>query len=251
VRSTAARETPITVAIAAASPVPGAALDGLLQADELARAESYRSRDDRARFVTGRALLRVLLAQWVGCAAFEVQLDARCSACGQPHGRPRPIQPRTARAVLSSVSHAGPHVLVAVSRARVGVDVEACAAVDFATFDEIGLSPAEYRRLFALPTAARAPARAGSWVEKEALLKLHGVGLAISPASFDLGASGPDRVFADPLHPRGRIALTHLDVGPDHRACLAVDSPVPPVLRRVNARRLLATAAEPVPSARR
>jgi 4'-phosphopantetheinyl transferase len=251
VERTAAREAPAVVDVAAAAPVPGAALDELLQPDELARADTYRGADDRARFVTGRALLRALLGQLAGCAPHDVQFDVRCSACGAPHGRPRPMRPATARDVRTSVSHAGRHVLVAASRTRVGIDVEACAAVGFTTFDEIALSPAEHRQLAVLPEAERAPARVQLWTEKEALLKLRGIGLGVSPASVDLGLAAGDRIVVDPTHSRVRIALTRLDVGPDYRACLAVESPVPPVIRRIDGNRLLAAAAVQASSASR
>jgi 4'-phosphopantetheinyl transferase len=240
--STVRPDSAAIVDVTAAQPVPDGALDALLRPDEVHRADSFRRPDDRARFVSGRALLRVLIARWAGCTPDEVVLDARCLECGRPHGRPRPVQPAAAREVHTSVSHAGGVVLVAASHTRVGVDVEAWAAVEFPTFDEIALSPAEHGQLAAVPERGRGPARTRAWVQKEALLKVHGSGLTTSPATIDLGLAEHDRVVADPVRTGARIALAALDVGMDHCACLAVDSSLPPVIRHVNGHRLLATA---------
>jgi 4'-phosphopantetheinyl transferase len=181
-------------------------LDGLLDETERARAAVLPAPAARG-FVLGRALLRVVLAQRLGCPPERVRLRARCPACGGPHGPvtvdgPEPATAATTPGTASvaapgrtwarphvSVSRSGPVVAVAVcDDGPVGVDVETRAGVRSSPLADVALSPAELarHRRRAPATAARALAR--TWARKEAALKALGTGLHVAPETLELHA---------------------------------------------------------------
>lgn len=154
-------------------PDPGLAL--LLSPAELARADRFRRPEDRARSITGAALLRAY-AYWIsGGAAGRVSGEAagrisgehpervpvrrRCAGCGgTDHGRPQ------IDGAQVSLSHSGDWVLLATAAVPVGVDVE-CGPVT------AELAP----QLLARGEPATDLSR--TWVRKEAAAKLTGQGL--------------------------------------------------------------------------
>jgi 4'-phosphopantetheinyl transferase len=156
--------------------------------------------EDRARFVTSRALLKDLVGTLSRVPASAVGLGYDCSQCGQPHGRPYLTGALTRSLVGApwpvSIAHAGDRVLVAVSAgdagdaggpeiAAVGVDVEPVAAVGFAGFAEVALTAREMSAIAALPSSEQQRARATAWVRKEARLKASGDGLRVDPREVD------------------------------------------------------------------
>jgi 4'-phosphopantetheinyl transferase len=228
-----------TVDVASARPIRRAAVETLLSADECQRADRYRDADEMARFVTARALLRLMISSAVGTPPAELVFDSHCHSCGRPHGKPRPLLPAGAAPLGTSVSHAGDRILVVTSAVAVGVDVEALAAVGFDGFDGVALTPGERAQLEARPAPERDRARAEAWVQKEALLKLHEVGLGRNPPDLHLGLSSADRVLPDPVRPGYSVALVTVPVGRRYRAALAVRSTSIPRIRRIDGDRML------------
>jgi 4'-phosphopantetheinyl transferase len=166
----------------------------LLSYGERQRAASLRDAAERARFATGRALLRLLLAERLYVQPSCVPLGYSCRVCGaRHHGKPLLLGLRARDRF--SISHAGRRVAVALTTARsVGIDVE----VDHDPGDpqrlalaRLALSPTERPVYERLPGVARGRAMTLWWVRKEAVLKATGDGLAISPAAVLV--SGPDR----------------------------------------------------------
>jgi 4'-phosphopantetheinyl transferase len=143
--------------------------------------------DDRARFVTSRALLKALVGTLAGVPGRAVGLGYDCNQCGRPHGRPYLTGSSAGRPWPVSIAHAGDRVLVAVSPggAPVGVDVERVAGVGFAGFAEVALSGREAAAIAALPVGEQQRARAIAWVRKEARLKASGDGLRVDPRDVD------------------------------------------------------------------
>ena len=231
---------PDAVAVAGGPPVLPRAVAHLLSRDDRDRMATLHRPLDRARFATGRALLRSLAAREVGGPASAVTLDVRCPECGEPHGRPRLVSPQGSPPVHAGISHAGNWVLVAVAGAPVGIDVEPCTATAFAGFDPTALTAGERDELDAMPPELRADARARAWVSKEAVLKLHGVGLRREPSQLHIGLSPEDRVLPDPLGAGGHVALRFLALDGEHRAALAVFGTSQPSVSFVAADVLLA-----------
>jgi phosphopantetheinyl transferase len=223
-----------------ASPVLAVtAVQARLTADEVAGLDRLHRPADRDRSATGRALLRAALAERLEVLPLEVELVTRCRMCGAAHGMPEPVLLPGAPRVHGSVSHAGAWCLVAVAGSPVGVDVDTCAGTEFAGFDDMALAPGEQRALARLPSGQRPDARARLWARKEALLKLHGVGLSVPPASIELGLpASTGCVLPDPLRAGGRVAFVEIRLDPEHRACVCVAADELPRLRLRDGRAL-------------
>lgn len=139
-----------------------------------ARCARMRHPADRARHLSGQLLARAALAAWAGPTA-----TLHCA----PHRRPRV----EGAPLWLSIAHAADHVAVAVASCPVGIDFEPREGADGAHRGALeGLSPAEKRRLAALPPTLRPEAALARWVAREALLKATGHGLAIDPAGVEL-----------------------------------------------------------------
>ncbi|NES27973.1 hypothetical protein GCE86_09590 [Micromonospora terminaliae] len=94
----------------------------VLDQRERQRVDRAVAEADRARFLLGAALLRIVAGSMLDLPAEAVTVDRTCSHCGRWHGRP--TLPGTA--LEMSVSHSGAVVTVAAlpGGGRVGIDVE-------------------------------------------------------------------------------------------------------------------------------
>ena len=183
--------TEVLVALAPDRPEAlGRALDVLTE-EERERIGRFRRSADAASFAAGRALVRLALAERVGAAAGELVFDTWCEVHSSPHGKPRLVEP--AAELDFSLSRAGPRLLLAVSPAPVGVDVErrrrdvevGVARIAFADDERAELEDDG-------PDAFLA-----CWTRKEAVLKALGHGLAVDPKSVSV-------TFLDGVKPRIR-----------------------------------------------
>ncbi len=162
---------------------------GVLDPDELARAEKLIIESKRRQFIAGRARLRSILAHhYLGQAATDVRFDY-----GE-HGKPSlPGHPELA----FNLSHSHELALLGVTRGvRLGVDVEhrrpgrafAAIAERFFADDEI-----EVLRAAAPELQPQLFYRA--WAQKEAYLKAWGTGLTFSSRGFSV-ALAPEQPAA-------------------------------------------------------
>lgn len=159
------------------------AQQGLLSADERARAARFVYDRDRRRFEVAHAALRTVLAQ-------ELGLDAAAMAfVAGEQGKPALTGERCP---AFNLSHSGDVALLALATdagiAALGVDVEIdddgrhsdALAERVFTGDELvqyrGADPGQRGRAFLR-----------GWTRKEACLKAAGTGLSLAPASFDAG----------------------------------------------------------------
>lgn len=175
-----------------------AGADGLLSAEERARAARFVFERDRRRFAGGRAALRRLLAGYGGGRAGALALGAR------PGGKPF-----LADGPPFNLSHSAEAGLLAVGGEReVGVDLERIRPLeDLAALAASALAPAEQAAWRA--GGGDGPAFLRIWTRKEAALKALGVGLA--------GAEGA---------PPPAVETLGLDLlGPGWAAALALAGP--------------------------
>ena len=136
----------------------------LLSTEEKIRAQCFYQLHDQKRFVTTRAALRRLLAQYVMESPHELCISA--GQYGKPHLQRYP-------SITFNVSHAGDFALIALStRGEVGVDIEQCHR-DVKGLDRYVLSPLE--RALKLWSDKHF---IELWVTKEAILKALGFGIA-------------------------------------------------------------------------
>ncbi|HVZ77755.1 MAG TPA: 4'-phosphopantetheinyl transferase superfamily protein [Gemmatimonadaceae bacterium] len=149
----------------------------------------------RARLTLSRGLVRGILAGYLEKSAPEIAIRR------SSRGKPFVIGEGDAPPLHFSVSHAGDHMLVCVTRSEdVGVDLERMTrVVDVERIAARFFSPAEYEALVALDRQERADAFFRAWVRKEAVVKALGTGIA---SAFD--------AFAVPM---GRDQTVEVDVG--------------------------------------
>ena len=168
----------------------GRALD-VLSEEERKRIGRFRRSADAASFAAGRALVRLALAERVGAAPGELVFDTWCELHASPHGKPRLVEPEAE--LDFSLSRAGPRLLLAVSAAPVGVDVERRDRNVEAGVARIAFADDERAEL----EDAGPDAFLACWTRKEAVLKALGHGLAVDPKSVSV-------TFLDGVEPRIR-----------------------------------------------
>lgn len=217
-----------------ARPAPAASLLSLLAPAERRRAAGIAHREAQDRFVTGRALVRLVLADRLGLAPAAIPIGQDCPLCGSgDHGPPELLGP-AGPPVHFGITHAPGRVGVAVNTgAIVAIDV---AAVDDPTdpqraaLADIALSDPERTLYDRLPADRRARAAARWWTRKEAILKATGWGLSVAPAL--VGVTAPDRAPELLVWPRecapgpgGEVFLRDLNPSPHEVACVAILGP--------------------------
>ena len=153
----------------------------LLSDAENQRAAAFRVKAARATFILGRAILRKGLALATGSQPAEI--DVIIEAMG------RPVAPDSGWHF--SITHSGPWVAVAFSRAWIGCDLETGSSLrstDLAGLARQVFSPLEIDGLAALsdrPQEQRAFFLA-VWRRKEAVLKAAGLGLSGNPRGISV-----------------------------------------------------------------
>jgi 4'-phosphopantetheinyl transferase len=172
----------------------GGALD-VLDDEERERVGRFRRPADAASFAGGRVLVRLVLAELLGASPRELVFDTWCELHSSAHGKPRLVEP--AAEVEFSLSRAGRRLVLAISGAPVGVDVERLDRSTDVGVTRIAFADDERAELEALPPDDRAGAFLACWTRKEALLKALGHGLAIDPKSVSV-------TFLDGVEPRVR-----------------------------------------------
>lgn len=174
----------VDVWIASLEPPPAVAshLGRLLSDDERDRASRFIHATKRARFVAGRAFLRLLLAREVGEAPEALRFRYG------PNGKPALDGSR----VDFNLAHSGALAVAAVAPGGggVGVDIERVRPLDdLEGTVRVAFTPAEAAPLLALAEPARLRAFYEAWTRKEAVLKALGLGLGQPGAPEDHAAA--------------------------------------------------------------
>lgn len=157
-------------------------------------------------------LLRGEAARFHDVPPDRIVIAHACPRCGSDeHGRPHLLPTASVRTPAHvSLARAGELSVVALTDAGpVGVDVEPARAAGFPGFDDVARHPVEQG---IDPTV--------SWVHTEALLKAHGLGLAVDPRDVGIDADG-SVTWDSPHSPPGPAWLRDLAV-PGHVASVVV-----------------------------
>jgi 4'-phosphopantetheinyl transferase len=210
----------------------------LLDPTEHIRLASFRQDADRARFATGRAMVRFVVATKLGVSPLDLQIDTDCRFCGRPHGKPYVRD----SGLSFSVSHAADRVVLAVTAGgnsgghgpgvfdvgvpEVGVDVEHVVDADLEALSRRTLAAAEQAVLRGLPAAERAAGYFTYWTRKEALTKATGRGLATPMDSIVVSAAHERAaVVSWPDSAVGEVQLHDLAPGRGYVGAVAVLTP--------------------------
>lgn len=192
-------------------PVPRPDHVDLLDQAERARLEKLWRPEDRARFVTAAALLRLVVSAELNTRPEDVTIERSCARCGQPHGKPR----IPGSDLHVSVSHSANLAVVALAEAGpVGIDVEAKTRRDVGRLAGNVLSPREVLRdpddFYVY------------WCRKEAVVKATGDGLRVPFVDVIVSdARDPARLVSY----QGEsidCAVADLAIRPDYASAIAV-----------------------------
>lgn len=200
---------------------------GLMSPAEQAQWQRFMFERDRHRYLVTRALVRVVLADWVGQSPEALVFEAG------PHGRPS----LAGEPGLSfNLSHTEGMVVLAISGdGTVGVDVEYLGRKAPLQVVPRYFSPQEAAALAACPEQAQVDRFWALWTLKESHIKATGLGLSmpLDEFSFDLDAS-PTAIGFEPSASSRAMAdhwwFAQWPASPQHLAslCVASDQPVCP-----------------------
>lgn len=194
----------------------------ILSPDEEARAKRFHFPRDRQRFTAVRALLRMILAAYIGCDPKELTFSY------SKREKPALASPPDASEITFNVSHSGGVALVAITRARdIGVDVERVRQdLEAEAIARRFFSAYEQEQLAVLGGEELYEAFFRCWTRKEAYIKATGAGLALPLKEFDVSiASGnTDSLLATRPDDSeaARWSLRQVPAGPGYVAALCV-----------------------------
>lgn len=217
----AAREVHVWRATLSRSADQLSKLGGELPLEEQERADRFRLEHDRMRFLLGRLIARTVLARCLQQPPREIRLILDDSK-----------KPSVASSSLHfNISHSGDYILLALARdRRIGVDIERLREVE--DMNEIAtryFSKVEQSCLNSAARETRMESFFRCWTMKEAYIKARGEGFGLALDSFDVAflAGESPRLLATRFDSAdaGRWSFHRVDVGPDHVAALATESP--------------------------
>lgn len=199
-----------------------AQLSSWLSPAEMARAQRFHQEADRERYTIGRALIRRVCANDVGCDPRDVVLNE------SSNGKPRLFS--NTSLLEFNLSHSGDCVIIAWCAGKaVGVDVEALDRKMTSSFTEMAataFSDSEREVLQVYKDKHMAETFYRIWVRKEAVLKAEGCGLGGNTKSFSvssLNQGGVEWLDEVRFPESGRVwKIIDLTTLPNHAAAAAV-----------------------------
>ncbi len=184
-----------------------------LSDDELAKAKRFRSDLHRARYIVGRAALRRVLADRLGCSPPAIRFS---------YGRNGKPTVEGARGhVEFNLAHSGGDAVIALAGdAAIGVDIELLRPIhDVESLARLVFSDVERRELeFASDPVS---AFLNGWTRKEAYVKALGLGLTAPLTEITVSLSGRAALFSTGLKEQSVSNWRLLNV-PHPRALVAV-----------------------------
>lgn len=203
----------------------------ILSQDEQLRADRFHFRQHRDGFVIGRALLRVILAKYLGGTPGEVRFDY--GEAGKPQ-----LDDYPENRLQFNLAHSGDLVVYALSvDRRIGVDVELVRSMpDAEQIAEHYFSPDEIKVLKSLPPHQKPAGFFACWTRKEAYLKAIGTGLGYKLGDFTVNArpDEPPRMIS--IQGNTEIArnwsFADLPLGPAYIGAIVVEGKINKLVSR-------------------
>ena len=193
-------------------------LEATLTADERSLAKRFHFSKDRKRFVATRAVLREILARYLGREPGWLRF------AGGSDGKPFLLSGSRPHELRFNLAHAEDLALYVFAWQReVGIDVERINS-DFEGHQiaELFFSRQESYALRALPASLQVEAFFNCWTRKEAYVKARGEGLLATLSGFDVSLSPgePAQLLSGG---DGRWSLYTLTPGPGYAAAVVVE----------------------------
>ncbi len=144
----------------------------LLSDDERQRADRYLVEPPRRSFTVAHALLRLLLARYVGCSPQELRFAY------SDLGKPSLAEPRPQTALDFNLSHSGDLIVAGFATTELGADVEQLRPIPEAlSLTKRFFTAQEHTTLQSLARNQHSHAFLRCWTFKEAYLKAIGSGI--------------------------------------------------------------------------
>jgi len=197
-------------------------VDCPLSGDEITRANKFRFKHDRERFVRTRAALRRILARYLPFSPFEIVFSY------QANGKPQLAATQKESGLNFNLSHSGEFAIIGVSRGRrIGIDVEHYRTLEFLEIARRYFSESEYRQLTALPLTELQKNFFACWTRKEAFLKAlgEGIGMLLRQVSVTVAHFEEPKLIefqSDAKYPR-RWSFMDISVHQDYAVALAFE----------------------------
>jgi 4'-phosphopantetheinyl transferase len=187
-------------------------VEEILSSDELQRLWQFVSDKARRSYFVGRVALRLLLSKYL-------ELDpGKIGFVYGANGKPRMIAaPGDTARLAFNLSHTADLIVIAVSTAPVGIDVERIdVEINYEALQHHVMTECEKRNLSKYQEEHKREEFIRCWTRKEAILKLWGVGLTGPLTAIETG---------DVSSPLGKKLIT-FNPCIDHIASLACSVPV-------------------------
>ena len=195
----------------------------LLSQEELEKNQSYRFARDQHRDLIARALIRVTLAEVLGQEpdSIVIVVDEK----GKPHLQSE--QQVGVPAVYFNLTHSGDWVLLAIAKAKVGIDVEHTERKNdvLAIADRYFFGP-ELAELLAYPEADQKERFFDYWTLKEAYIKARGEGISLGLSNFGFCLKNGIQLHVEPVIGDDPLKWQFccLTPEPDYRVSIALES---------------------------
>jgi 4'-phosphopantetheinyl transferase len=191
--------------------------------EELHRAAGFHFPHDRRRFILCRAVLRRLLASYLGVRAVLIRF------LSSPYGKPFIRGEERPDGIRFNCSHSGDFGLVVISRrGELGCDVEQHRQLEDAEdLAATCFSASEIKEMNALPQSLKMTGFFNCWTRKEAFVKAIGVGLSFPLNRFSVslipGQAATLLNVAEDPEAFNRWKMASLEVGPNYSAALVFE----------------------------
>lgn len=150
----------------------------LLQEDEKQRADRFYFPIHQRRFTIARAVLRLILASYLGSNPTELRFSYN------NYGKPQLINNHQ---LEFNLSHSRDLALLAIGqKTAMGIDLEYFSARPYQGIAETMFSSSEYQALSAQPDFLKPLSFFNIWAQKEAFIKACGLGLSYPTQQFDV-----------------------------------------------------------------
>jgi 4'-phosphopantetheinyl transferase len=204
-------------------------LFSILSPDERERATKFVFERDRNRFASSRAILRLILARYLGMKPGEIVLVY------DSYGKPSLSPLQNCEGLSFNLAHSGNRAVYALARnVQIGIDIEQCRNdVAVEELAERFFSKRESSALRSLPEDERREAFFRCWTRKEAYLKALGQGLFVPLESFTVSVKPNESpILLEALTSDNQSDWTMLDLPTDtgFMAALAVQLHQPEVV---------------------